>query len=269
MVQTLKNSNFAFSFSAVMNIKDKLKLTAEILLDISALLMVSGANTNRINLSLTRFASALNCQAYSMVTHKTLVLTVTDIETEETFTRVRKIPKYRINFSTISAISKASWSAMRDDWTLAQINEEINLIKTSARYPNYVVLVAVSLAGAGFCNIFEGDTINMVVAFFSTLLGLFILQTAHGRKINGHIATFLASFSASFLASLGVFYNLGEHPQAALATSVLFLVPGVALINSFTDFLDNNILNGMVRFANGTMTVLSIALGLFVAMLLF
>ncbi len=252
-----------------MNVKDKLKLTADLLLDISSLLMVSGANTNRINLNLTRFASALNCQAYSMVTHMTLVLTITDIETEETFTRVKKIPKYQINFSTISAISKASWNALRDDWTIAQIKEEFNFIKTRARYPKFIVLVAVSFAGAGFCNIFKGDYINMLVAFFSTLIGLFILQTAHDRKINGHIATFLASFSASFFASIGVFYNLGEHPQAALATSVLFLVPGVALINSFTDFLDNNILNGMVRFANGTMTVLSIALGLFVAMLIF
>ncbi|TDA94362.1 threonine/serine exporter, partial [Halomonas marinisediminis] len=40
-------------------------------------------------------------------------------------------------------------------------------------------------------------------------------------------------------------------------------------INSFTDLLDKNVLNGMVRFANGMMTVLAIALGLFVAMLIF
>jgi uncharacterized membrane protein YjjP (DUF1212 family) len=46
-------------------------------------------------------------------------------------------------------------------------------------------------------------------------------------------------------------------------------VPGVALINSFTDLIDKNVLNGMVRFTNGIMTVLAIALGLFVAMIIF
>ncbi len=248
---------------------DKLKKTADLLLDISSLLMVSGANTNRINLSLTRFATTLNCQAYSMVTHKTLVLTVTDNETEATFTRVKKIPKYQINFSTISSISRASWSALNDGWTIAQIEKELQTIKSQDRYPRAIVLIAVSLAGAGFCNIFKGDYLNMLVAFISTLLGLYILQTAHNHKINGNIATFLASFSASFIASLGVSYSLGSHPQAALATSVLFLVPGVPLINSFTDLLDNNILNGMVRFTNGAMTFLSIALGLFITMLIF
>jgi len=231
--------------------------------------MVSGANTNRIHLSLSRFASALNCHAFSLVTHKTLILTISDSETDETFTRVKKIPQYHLNFSAISAISKASWSAQSDNWSMDQIEEEFKIIKAKTRYPKYIVLVAVSLAGAGFCNIFGGDYFNMGIAFISTLFGQFVLQTARSRKFNNHIATFLASFSASCIASIGVLLELGTHPQAALATSVLFLVPGVALINSFTDFLDNNILNGMVRFSNGAMTVLSMAIGLFIAMLLF
>jgi len=74
---------------------------------------------------------------------------------------------------------------------------------------------------------------------------------------------------ASATASLGIVYQLGTHPQSALATAVLFLVPGVPLINSFTDLMDNNILNGMVRFTTGLMTVLAITLGLFLAMLIF
>ena len=41
------------------------------------------------------------------------------------------------------------------------------------------------------------------------------------------------------------------------------------MINSFTDMMDNNILNGMVRFSQGLMTVLVMALGLFMAMLIF
>ena len=71
------------------------------------------------------------------------------------------------------------------------------------------------------------------------------------------------------LASVGVIYNIGANPQTALATSVLFLVPGVALINSFTDMMDNNVLNGMVRFANGVMTVIAITMGLFLVLVIF
>ena len=251
------------------NSQSQLEKTANLLLEISSMLMVSGANTNRANLSITRFASVLNYKAFSMVSHKTIVMTLIDEKTSKSCTRVQNIPPYIINFETISLISKGSWKAIDEGWDIVAIENEISKIKNRKRYPKALVLAAVSFSGAGFCNIFGGDYLNMLVALVSTFLGLFIVQTTHKLNYNVYIRTFLGSFFASSLASIGVLYSIGQNPQTALATSVLFLVPGVALINSFTDLFDNNVLNGMVRFATGLMTVLAIALGLFTAMIIF
>lgn len=247
----------------------KLIHTADLLLDISSLLMVSGANTTRINLSIDRFASVLNTKASSFISHKTIVMTLYDKKTNLSCTRVKKIPPYIINFTFISAISKASWTALSEDWSLEQIAEEIKRIKTLKRYPRWLVLVAVSLAGAGFCNIFRGDYYNMLIAFVSTFTGLYVFQETHKLKYNLYIRIFLGSFVASSLASLGVIYNIGSNPSTALATSILFLVPGVPLINSFTDLMDSKIINGMVRFTTGAMIVFAMAIGLFLAMYIF
>jgi uncharacterized membrane protein YjjP (DUF1212 family) len=252
-----------------MNDSSKLIQTANLLLEISSLLMVSGANTNRANLSIDRFATVLNVKASSLISHKTIIMTLTDDDTHLSCTRVQNIPPYIINFSIISAISKASWNALSENWTLEQISHEIERIKKLSRYPRMVVLIAVSLAGAGFCNIFKGDYLNMFVAFMSTFIGLYIFQQTHKLKYNLYIRIFLGSFAASVTASVGILYHIGAHPQTALATSILFLVPGVPLINSFTDLMDNNILNGMVRFTTGLMIVLSMSIGLFLAMYLF
>ncbi|PKQ46299.1 threonine/serine exporter family protein [Confluentibacter flavum] len=243
--------------------------TVDLLLDISSLLMVSGANTNRVNLSIYRFASALHFNTSCFISHKSIVMTVYEDNSTLSCTRVKNIPPYAINFSIISSVSKASWTAVEEHWTLDKISKEIETIKKQKRYPKLVVLIAVSLSGAGFCNIFKGDYLNMGVAFFSTFIGLLIFQLTHKEKYNVYLRIFSASLIASILASLGIIFNIGSNPQTALATSILFLVPGVALINSFTDFLDNNIINGMVRFTTGLMTVLAIALGLFIAMILF
>ncbi len=247
----------------------QLEKTTNLLLEISSMLMASGANTNRANLSITRFASVLKCKAFSMVSHKTIVMTLIDEKTSESCTRVQNIPPYFINFETISLLSKASWKSIDEGWDMVTIENEISKIKNRKRYPKILVLIAVSFSGAGFCNIFGGDYLNMLVAFVSTFLGLFIVQTTHKFKYNVYIRTFLGSFFASALASLGIIFQIGNHPHSALATSILFLVPGVALINSFTDLFDNNVLNGMVRFTTGLMTVLAIALGLFTAMIIF
>lgn len=252
-----------------MNSQSELERITNLLLDISSMLMVSGANTNRVNLSINRFASVLDCSTYSMISHKTFIMTVTDDLTNQTFTKVQSIPTYVINFHIISAISKASWNAINNNWTIKQIEDEIIKIKNLKRYHYLIVLVAVSFAGAGFCKIFGGDYANMLVAFISTFFGLIFVQKTHTLNFNVYIRIFLGSFFASTIASLSVIFQIGDHPESALATSILFLVPGVALINSFTDLLDNNILNGMVRFTTGLMTVMAIALGLFTAMIIF
>lgn len=252
-----------------MNSQDKIEQIANLILEIASLLMMSGANTNRVNLNIDRFASVLNCEAFSFISHKTIILTITDIATNETYTRVKNIPPHRINFSIIAAVSKASWNAISENWTIEKIRTEINSIKEQKRFSKIVVLIAVSFAGMGFCNIFGGDYLNMLVAFVSTFIGAFVHQLTHNKRYNVYIGAFFASLVASSLASLGVVYSFGLDPQTALATSVLFLVPGVALINSFTDFLDGNFLIGLVRFTHGFMTVLAIGLGLFTAMILF
>lgn len=243
--------------------------TVDLLLEIAALLMVSGANTNRVNLSIDRFASALNLNTSCFISHKSIIMTVYGDDSTVSCTRVKNIPPYAINFSVISAVSKASWQAVKEQWNFNRISEEIETIKSQNRYPNLVVRIAVSMAIAGFCKIFNGDYVNMSVAFTSTFIGLYIFQLTHKEHFNLYFRIFIASFVASVLASLGIVFKIGAHPETALATSILFLVPGVALINSFTDFLDSHIINGLVRFTTGLMTVLAITLGLFIAMVLF
>ena len=248
--------------------KELIKATNS-LLEIASLLMVSGANTIRINLSIKRFAEGLSFKSSCFISHKSIIMTLYEESSNRSCTRVRNIPPHAINFSIISAISKASWDAASENWTIERISEEIEIIKTQKRYSNFTVLIAISLAGAGFCNIFNGDYLNMLVAFISTFIGLLVFQLTHKKKFNVYIRIFLGSFIASLCAGIGIVYNIGEQPQTALATSILFLVPGVALINSFTDLLDSNIINGMVRFTSGLMTVLAIALGLFITMLIY
>src|SRR5690606_2324747 len=139
--------------------------TVDLLLDISSLLMVSGANTSRVNLSIDRFAAALHFKTSCFISHKSIIMTLYEEDANMSCTRVKNIPPYTINFSIISAISKASWNAIEEQWTLEQIAKEIEIIKAQARYPKLVVLMAVSFAGAGFCKIFNGDYVNMLVAF--------------------------------------------------------------------------------------------------------
>jgi uncharacterized membrane protein YjjP (DUF1212 family) len=63
--------------------------------------------------------------------------------------------------------------------------------------------------------------------------------------------------------------QIGIHPEYAFATSVLYLIPGIPLINSLSDLLDGNIMNGIVRGVNGLMMSFAIALGMLGVILIY
>jgi uncharacterized membrane protein YjjP (DUF1212 family) len=244
-------------------IKEDAQSVGNVLLEIGASLMSSGASTNRTRITMERIARGLGYGIELLITQRALMLTIIEKDQQHFFSRLKRISPHGVNFRIVSGISHLSWNVMEEDWTVAQITEELQRLKSLPHYPRLVVLGCVGLAGAAFCNIFGGGIIEMIVAFVATVGGLFIRQEATKKKFNPYLCVFFAAFAASLIAGMAEYLHIGLQPDKAFATSVLFLVPGVPLINSVSDLMDGNIQNGIVRAMNGLMIAFSIAMGLF------
>ena len=109
----------------------------------------------------------------------------------------------------------------------------------------------------------------MMVTFLATFTGLFVRQEVTKKEFNYYLCVFIASFAASLISGLFRKLGVGDTMEHAFTASVLFLIPGVPLINSFSDLLDGNILNGMVRGINGLLIAFAITLGLLGAMFIY
>ena len=234
-----------------------------ILLEVGALLMSSGASTHRTRLTLERIARGLGYGIELLITQRALMLTIIEKDQQHFFSRLKRISPHGVNFRMVSGISHLSWNVMEQNWTIVQISDELQRLKSLPHYPRLVVLGLVGLAGSAFCYIFGGGYIEMTVAFIATFVGLFVRQEAMRVKFNPYLCVYFAAFTASFIAGLAEYFQIGSDPDKAFATSVLFLVPGIPLINSVTDLMEGNIQNGMVRAMNGLMIAFSIAMGLF------
>jgi uncharacterized membrane protein YjjP (DUF1212 family) len=245
-------------------IKEDTQSVGNILLEIGALLMSSGANSNRIRVTLERIANGLGYGTELLITHRALMLTIIEKDQQHFFSRLKRTSPHGVNFRVVSGISHLSWNVLeQQDWTVVRITEEVNRLKSLPHYPRLVILGLVGLAGTAFCRIFGGGYVEMAVAFVATVIGLFVRQEAIRLNFNPYLCVYFGAFTASFVAALAEIYNIGAQPDKAFATSVLFLVPGVPLINSVTDLLDGNLQNGIIRAVNGLMIAFSIAMGLF------
>lgn len=237
-----------------------------ILLDIGIALLSSGASISRIRITINRIANAFNYETDINIQHKSISLTLNNEDDIPQFNGLRSTSSHVINFRLISGISRMSWRVVEDNLTIEEIKTELNRLTALPHYPRLVILSLVSLAGSAFCFSFGGNAIELGITFVATFFGLFIRQEAVKKKFNPYFCVFFGSLAASLVSGAFIKFGIVVNAEHAFATSVLFLVPGIPLINSFTDLIDGNIQNGLVRGINGLMMAFSIALGLLVAM---
>jgi uncharacterized membrane protein YjjP (DUF1212 family) len=114
-------------------------------------------------------------------------------------------------------------------------------------------------ANASFCRLFGGDWISTGIVFSSTLAGLYLKQRMSVR-LNHYLVFILSAFIASLCASTSLIFETTS--DIALATSVLFLVPGVPLINGVIDIVEGHTLTGFARLTQASLLIVCIAIGL-------
>ena len=245
-----------------------IQYVSEILSEAAVTLMMSGANTSRIIGNTQRIASGLGYNADLFLSLSGLVLSVHNNETNETHTIVRAIPRVDVNFEIISEISILSWRTVHEDMFPQEVYERLEEIKKIKRYPNSFLLPFVGLAGASLCRILGGTWFDFMIVFLAVVCGMLVRQQLAKREYNIFVTIAAASFSA--VSVVNIFRLLTHLPHvAAFAACVLFLIPGIPLINSFIDILEGYISQGIFRGVFGAMIVFVIALGLFLSLFVF
>lgn len=246
--------------------KESIHEMSDFLLDYAISLMGAGSHTARIVRNVVRIAEAGGYEAHLTIFQKNISMMIKEKSTGETLTGIRRIKPMALNFNIISELSALSWEAYDQPISLSVIRSKYDEIMSIPRLSRWVVLFLVACANASFCKLFGGDWIAMLLVFIGTLVAFFARQEMMKYHFNHFIVFISAAFISSIITAAGVIWNLGDTPQIALATSVLFLIPGVPLINSIMDILEGFVLAGMSRLINATILIICISIGLFFTM---
>lgn len=251
-----------------MDIHQELKEVSKFLSDYSTTLMAVGVQTSRIVKNTSRIARVFGFDCDMTIFQKTIIMTLRDADNSHSYSTVNKIKSMGLNFAMNSSLSTLSWEAHDECLSLDELKKRYHEIITKPRESRWLVLILVAIANAAFCRLFHGDLVSMGIVFVATLFGFFIRQELMEKHWN-HLAVFIISaFAASMVASTGYLLQWGETPSVALGTSVLYLIPGVPLINSIMDIIDGHVLAGTSRFINACILIICIAIGLSMTLLI-
>lgn len=243
-----------------MKTSTELTQIADFVAEYATHLLGSGVHTSRVIRNSRRIGKSQGIDIQLSAFQKSIVMTAHDDSTGENITRVVGIPALPISFERNSDLSALSWEAVDEHLSLDEIRARYERLITKPSIDPIFVLLTVGLANASFCRLFGGDWTAMSIVFTSTLVGFAAKQRMQAHKVNHFIIFILSAFIASLCASAALSFDCTA--EICLATSPLFLVPGVPLINGIIDILDGHVLIGFSRIVNAMSLIVCIAVGL-------
>gem|GEM_PF-66085 len=233
----------------------------------TAKMLSIGTYTARIEHCVRRIADAYDYEASLMIFVRHFIISVMDpADNSIRRTYVKTGAAARISFDLISELSALSWEIYDEKIPLARAKAAFAEILASQKKSFAKTLVLLSIANAAFCELFGGDGGAMALVFAATAFGICARYLLSKLKINLKIQYIAVSFAVSFIVSLGARYGLSATPDVAVGSSILFLIPGVWLINSVFDILNENMLVGISRGLNTGLLIICIAIGLFLTL---
>ena len=250
-------------------IHERLKDTAIFLAEYASTLMAVGAQTSRIQLNTVRMARSFGYHTNLLIFPKTLSITLLDAEHNHSYTYIKKTPGMALNFKANMRLSALSWKAFDHKLPLKELWRMFKIIVKEKRENPWLVLLLASLANACFCRLFDGNLTSMAIVWVATLVGFFIRQQLSRRGVN-HLAVFvICAFASTLIGATDYLYFHGGTEDISLGTSMLYLVPGVPLINGVMDIVDGHALDGIARLTNACLLIICIALGLSATVIMF
>lgn len=246
-----------------------LKELCRFLSEYAAKLLSSGTTTIRTEKNVVRIAESYGALADFAVLPNEIMLTLWDGKREHSYTVNCKISETSLNFDTITRLSALSWKISDNNLSLDEAWKEYENILRVPRLPFPLVTFLVGCANASFCRLFNGDWIAMAIVFVATVCGFYLKHEMIIKQgLNVQFSIIASSCLSAIISCSGYVFGWSGTPDIALATSVLWLVPGIPFINAMSDLIYGHYVCCLSRFIQAIITTISLSLGLCLALMI-
>jgi uncharacterized membrane protein YjjP (DUF1212 family) len=257
-------------------IRARAEEVAHLSLVLGRYLLISGADTARVQDAVERFAGGvggLGFQCHLLVQYEALLLTV--ISGGEFRTKVgAHVAAMAVDMSAVRELYRIADDAAAPPPSrldIASAKARLSTIEPGRPiYPRWVVAGAMGLTAASLARLFGGDASVFVVTFFGGTAAILVQQQLRRVWGSDHslAVTFASALTGALVGGLGMRLHPGVAPELCLIAPGMILVPGVPLINAISDAIHNNISLALERLTSALLAVAAIALGLFAATML-
>ena len=250
------------------------ELVVKLSLDIGAAMLSSGAETIRVEDTVTRICKTYYQGKLDVTSYLSALfvnMEVTDWDENSTSPRIVTQHRRVISISNqlgklddLNALSRYVCTYKPDPTEVEARLQEILHSNPSTRRG----IIGYILAGGGFAIFFGG---NLLDGIFCSIISLILYYADNHIKLrfnNELIRIFLLSFITSLPACLLQLSPIPVHMDKIMIGSVMLLIPGIALTNSLRDLFTGDTASGALKLMNSILLAVAIALGFALSMII-
>jgi len=246
----------------MMNLTNDITGAGEFMADYTAWLWGCGATCVRIEKNAGRIARALGYDICITIMPKHISLTLNDPATGIQATYQRQMVTCGINFDLNARLSSLSWKIADRKLTYDQARKMFEKIITTPYSTSQLTVLLTSLANASFCRLFGGDAAAMLVVFVATFAGFELKHILLKWHLDARPVFIICAFISTVITTGAHLFGWGATPGIAVATSVLYLIPGVPFINSASDLIDRHYLCSLSRLMDACVLTACLSIGM-------
>ena len=231
------------------------------LLDIGERMLISGAEVNRVEETISRMVRAYGVRRVDVFTITSSIVVTVNTQEGEILSQTRRIVRYETNLDKLRKLNQLARTVASEQPDTDYIEKELLAIQQTKLYPSWVKLLIYALIAGSFCIFFGGSLEDGLVAALIGIalkLSIGLFSRVERNTVIVHVLSpFLIGSLAILLARLG----LGEHPELILIGNIMLLIPGLSLTNSIRDIISGDTMAGILRMSEAVLVSLSIAIG--------
>ncbi|WP_375708426.1 threonine/serine exporter family protein [Paenibacillus albidus] len=224
------------------------------------IMLQSGAETYRVEDTMTRMAASLGCPgAHSYVTPTVIMFATSRTEPAKLF----RIAERTTDLQKVSEVNDISRRLSQQLITAEEARVRLGTVDDAAHaYPVWQQIVAAALTGACFTVMFKGSLWDALPALLVSGLGYAAVIYLHRLVQIRFFAEFSASFLIGMLTFFSVKYGIGQEMDKIIIGSVMPLVPGLLITNAVRDLMAGHLVSGLSKGADAFLTAFAIGTGI-------
>lgn len=233
----------------------------DIAMKIGYRLAMSGAETFRVEESVSRIMNAYGIHAESFAIPNLLII---NIETPEgqTLTRMRRIGYHGNDLDCVerySNLSRQICSETPDPATVLLWIHQADKSKRTYHIP--MCLIGNFLGACGFALLFGGSISDSLCAGVCGITVGLVLHLLAKLRVNNFFNTVASAFVLTFTAYLLNHIKLAQNTDAVIIGTLMILVPGLLFTNALRDIIFGDTNSGVNRIVQVLLIAVAIALG--------